>query len=88
MNAISNLLNMHCIKPYALGANAVWATSNTPATKVEGCLNSRPLTYRASTMEQLSTIRPIDFLEREIHNLVTEVHIHGKRRRSELPPVE
>ncbi|VDP31991.1 unnamed protein product [Heligmosomoides polygyrus] len=31
------------------------------------CLNSRPLTYRGSMQEELSSVRPIDFLQKDIN---------------------
>ncbi|VDK53537.1 unnamed protein product, partial [Cylicostephanus goldi] len=47
--------------------------------EIEACLNSRPLTYQGSTNEELTSIRPIDFIQRDIsltlkldNNLVEE----------------
>ncbi|EPB72938.1 Pao retrotransposon peptidase [Ancylostoma ceylanicum] len=38
----------------------------TVITEVEACLNSRPLTYQSSDHDDLTQIRPIDFLQRDM----------------------
>lgn len=38
----------------------------TLMTEIEGCLNSRPLTYQGGTFEDVKPLRPIDFLVRDI----------------------
>uniref|UniRef100_A0A7I4XZ14 DUF1758 domain-containing protein n=1 Tax=Haemonchus contortus TaxID=6289 RepID=A0A7I4XZ14_HAECO len=39
---------------------------HTTVIEIEACLNSRPLTYQSSTQEDFTSVRPIDFLQRDI----------------------
>ncbi|KIH59879.1 zinc knuckle, partial [Ancylostoma duodenale] len=36
-------------------------------TEVEACLNSRPLTYQESALDDISSIRPIDFIQKDMN---------------------
>ncbi|KHJ86527.1 hypothetical protein OESDEN_13717, partial [Oesophagostomum dentatum] len=38
----------------------------TILTEIEACLNSRPLTYQSDMLEDFNTIRPIDFVQKDI----------------------
>nr|CDJ88867.1 putative integrase core domain protein [Haemonchus contortus] len=38
----------------------------TVLTEFEACLNSRPLTYQSATHEELTSIRPIDFIQKDL----------------------
>ncbi|XGW15869.1 hypothetical protein V3C99_001376 [Haemonchus contortus] len=51
----------------ALGRRIVDEDSlRTILTKIEGCLNGRPLTYQEEDSEEISFIRPIDFVQKQI----------------------
>ncbi|EPB67379.1 hypothetical protein ANCCEY_13528 [Ancylostoma ceylanicum] len=39
---------------------------HTFVTEVEACLNCRPLTYQGATQEALCSVRPIDFVQRDM----------------------
>uniref|UniRef100_W6NFA3 Zinc finger and Integrase domain containing protein n=1 Tax=Haemonchus contortus TaxID=6289 RepID=W6NFA3_HAECO len=38
----------------------------TILTEVEACLNSRPLTYQSAAQEDLTSVRPVDFLQKDL----------------------
>uniref|UniRef100_A0A7I4XT07 Integrase catalytic domain-containing protein n=1 Tax=Haemonchus contortus TaxID=6289 RepID=A0A7I4XT07_HAECO len=38
----------------------------TVLTEIEACLNSRPLTYQSATHEEFTSIRPIDFIQKDL----------------------
>ncbi|XGW22153.1 hypothetical protein V3C99_004828 [Haemonchus contortus] len=46
---------------------------DTLLTEVEGCLNTRPLTYQETEMEDtFNALRPIDFIQRDIEITLPE----------------
>lgn len=64
---------------------------HTFVVEVEACLNSRPLTYQGSSQEELSSIRPIDFVQSEMKltlQLKNIVDDDNKDDPSYLPPNE
>ncbi|KHJ89034.1 integrase core domain protein [Oesophagostomum dentatum] len=62
----------------------------TIIAEVEGCLNTRPLTYQGSSHEQLCTIRPIDFIQRDLVLTLPLEHLSdaSKDDPDYLPPLE
>ncbi|RCN26606.1 hypothetical protein ANCCAN_27667, partial [Ancylostoma caninum] len=60
----------------ALGKKSVDEdTLSTILTEVEGCLNSRPLTYQEDDLRDIVPLRPIDFLQNHLtltHEIATE----------------
>ncbi|VDP19783.1 unnamed protein product [Heligmosomoides polygyrus] len=48
---------------------------HTIITEVEACLNSRPLTYQGSMPEEMSSVRPIDFLQKDITLLLPNITV-------------
>ncbi|EPB65880.1 zinc knuckle, partial [Ancylostoma ceylanicum] len=47
----------------------------TILTEIEACLNSRPLTYQGDGQEDFSSIRPIDFLQKDLTLTLPTTHL-------------
>ncbi|VDL83821.1 unnamed protein product [Nippostrongylus brasiliensis] len=62
----------------------------TVITEIEACLNSRPLTYQGTDQEELSSIRPVDFLQRDIDLTLPLEHLiaPSDQDASYVPPEE
>ncbi|WKY07583.1 hypothetical protein Q1695_007220 [Nippostrongylus brasiliensis] len=62
----------------------------TVITEIEACLNSRPLTYQGADQEELSSIRPVDFLQRDIDLTLPLEHLisPSDQDQSYVPPEE
>uniref|UniRef100_A0A0N4WD44 Integrase catalytic domain-containing protein n=1 Tax=Haemonchus placei TaxID=6290 RepID=A0A0N4WD44_HAEPC len=67
------------IKSVKQAINKAWRNSETYSLvyihtfpiEVEACLNSRPLTYQSAEQEEFTTLRPIDFLQRDLNLSIT-----------------
>uniref|UniRef100_A0A7I4YWZ2 DUF1758 domain-containing protein n=1 Tax=Haemonchus contortus TaxID=6289 RepID=A0A7I4YWZ2_HAECO len=62
----------------------------TLLTEIEGCLNTRPLTYQESNLDDnIYTLRPIDFLQRDMNiTLPTYKRVDDDDDSTYLPPNE
>ncbi|XGW22020.1 hypothetical protein V3C99_004742, partial [Haemonchus contortus] len=60
----------------------------TFVAEVEACLNSRPLTYQASAQEEMCSIRPIDFVQKDISLTLSIPELIDNGDSEYLPPEE